>query len=442
MERNLANQILKSKMENKSTENSKSWLQRLKDESWEAEVLISTVAIIGTIQLFKVIDWLAELFIDMLSPAQYLVGYGITFGGLLALSILATMFVIHFILRAYWVGLVGLNSVFPDYGLEDSAYSEIFTKKFRGLLPKLKNTIQEVDELCSVIFSAAFFMLFLYIYYSLIGSIYLLIYNFLSPYVPSFVLLIPIFAFAAMYTIAMLFNIVANLKMFKNNASVQSRYFQVTKWSSLLSLGPLYKYLLQISMTFATNYKKKKSITALIITFLAIGFFITFLTFKNSKIPYLVNQEFYYDSTKVYHDFYKSENNSHNFLIAPQIDADIYEKKIMQLFIPVYKHEFNQLKEPCGKFQENEQLSEKEQKLAEKKWYLNCFNIYHEVFLNEKAVAAEFLKYTMPNTEQFGVITYINLKEAKTGQNVLKVTKNLNGNLREWVIPFQYISQD
>ena len=34
---------------------SKGWLQRLKEESWEAELLVSAIAIFGTFQLFAVI---------------------------------------------------------------------------------------------------------------------------------------------------------------------------------------------------------------------------------------------------------------------------------------------------------------------------------------------------------------------------------------------------
>ena len=148
-------------MEKSSTKDSKNWLQKLKDESWEAELLISTVAIFGTLQLFKVIDWGTNFVIDTLPTSQYIIGYGIVFTGLLAVSILTTMFIIHFLLRAYWVGLVGLNSVFPDDSIADSAYSEIFRKKMLSVLPKLEETIKDVDQLSSVIFSAAFLMLFI-----------------------------------------------------------------------------------------------------------------------------------------------------------------------------------------------------------------------------------------------------------------------------------------
>ena len=155
---------------------SKAWLQTLKDQSWEAELIISTVAIFGTLQLFKVTSWTTDYLINVLSPSDYLLGYAIILTGLMAISTLITMFVIHFLLRAYWVGLVGLNSVFPDYNLEESPYSELYTTKMLNILPKLKDTIPEVDDLCSVIFSAAFFLFVMYAYLSIVMFIILGIY--------------------------------------------------------------------------------------------------------------------------------------------------------------------------------------------------------------------------------------------------------------------------
>jgi hypothetical protein len=51
-----------------------------------------------------VVVWLTNLFIDVIPSEQYLIGYMIVYMGLLAGSILSAMFIIHFILRAYWVG--------------------------------------------------------------------------------------------------------------------------------------------------------------------------------------------------------------------------------------------------------------------------------------------------------------------------------------------------
>ncbi|MEM6542487.1 MAG: hypothetical protein AAF634_15110, partial [Bacteroidota bacterium] len=54
---------------------SKSWLQRLKDESWEAELLVSVASIFAIFNAFPVLGWLVDFCIDHLSPNQYFYGY-------------------------------------------------------------------------------------------------------------------------------------------------------------------------------------------------------------------------------------------------------------------------------------------------------------------------------------------------------------------------------
>lgn len=87
-----------------ATDSDKTWLQKLKHESWEAELLVAAVGIFGSFQLFSFIEWLANVFISVLPRHLYHFAYFITFSGLVAVSVLASMFVIHFMLRAYWVG--------------------------------------------------------------------------------------------------------------------------------------------------------------------------------------------------------------------------------------------------------------------------------------------------------------------------------------------------
>lgn len=427
-------------MENTQKETTTSWLERLREESWEAELLISAVAIFGTLKLFLVVDWVVNLFIDSLHPDQYLIGYAISFGGLLATSILTTMFVIHFALRTYWVGLVGLNSVFPDYGLEDSVYSEIYTKKILKILPKLKETVSDVDELCSVIYSAASFMVLIYLYFSITGTLFLFLYNALSGFVNHYILMIPMFLVVLIMILQVGVGIVANLKKYKQNETWQTWYFYLSKWGSIIILGPLYKYLLQISMTFASNYKKKKSIIGLVVVFIVIGFAITIAEFKDSKMAYLVNQEFLFDDTKIYHEFYASKSESETFLLAPQIESDITDLKVLPLFVPVYSYERRYLESSCGEYESDDSKSLKEKARDKRAWYLNCYNTYHEVYLNGQKVDNDFIKYNKPASNQFGIISYLNLENAKTGKNTLRVVKKLNDESFEWTIPFQYIS--
>jgi len=427
-----------------TTNISKSWIQRLKDESWEAEILVSTVAIFGTFQLFKIISWSTNMFIDLLPQNQYLIGYFIVFFGLIAVSILASMFIIHFVLRAYWVGLVGLNSVFPDYSIENSAYSKIYTEKLISILPKLKDSILKVDELCSVIFSAAFTFLFLFLYIALFSSVYLLLFNILSEYIPSYLLLIPAVIINFLMLVQFIFTLIANTKKNKENEAMQIWLFKIVKYTYLLMLGPLYKFIVQIMMIFSSNFKKNKSLIYLLISFLFIGLITGFFQIKNTNILHLIakGNNIALDKTEIYIGYYQTENEDVDFLLTPEITSDIIQNNILKVFIPIYKHERYLRKDQCGTYIKKEGLTKSEQRLEKRNFHLNCYYKYNKIYLNGKIVQTEFNKYVHPKTNQFGVVAYIKLTNALDGKNTLKIKKDYgdnNDNNTEWEIPFQYI---
>lgn len=415
------------------------WIQRLKDESWEAELLVSAIAIYGTFQLFGLIDWATNKFIDVLSPEQRVIGYFIVFTGLLAVSILVSMFVIHFFLRAYWVGLVGLNSVFPDYSLQDSAYSEIYTKKILSILPKLKDSIQKVDALCSVIFSAAFCILLIYAYIAITSSIYLFIYNWLAIYVSEKILMIPIALIALIFILQTLIAVVANLKTFKQNDSIQQFYFIIVKLASILMFGPLYKNLLQITMIFGSNFKKNKGLVRLIILFISCGLVVAVVQVSNTNIFYLINKDYFFDSTKAYFGYYESENTESNFLLTPEIDSDVIKRNVIRLFIPIFDHEKNIRQEVCKPFEKDPNASQSINKQNKKAYLLDCYHLYNLVYLNEQKVTLDFMKYFHPRTQQFGILGYIGIENLKRGKNVLTIRKSVGEDIYdEWSIPFYF----
>ncbi|MGB5978045.1 MAG: hypothetical protein WBG62_11590, partial [Cyclobacteriaceae bacterium] len=268
----------------------RSWLQRLKEESWEAELLVSTVSIYGTFQLFGFVGYATNRFIDVLQPYQYTVGYFVVFMGLVAVSILVSMFVIHFFLRAYWVGLVGLNSVFPDYSLEDSVYSKIYTEKMLAILPKLKDSIDKVDELCSVIFSAAFTFLMLYLYLGLVVTLYLMLYNLLDDYIPGEILLVPAGIFVLILFLQMGMSIIANLKPNLEKRGIQTAYFNIVHWMSRILFGPAYKSIYQVFMIFGSNFKRKKSLVSLNLLFVLAGVVVAYTQIENTNIQYMIKR--------------------------------------------------------------------------------------------------------------------------------------------------------
>jgi len=419
----------------------RNWLQRLKEESWEAELLVSAVAIFGIFQSFALVDYFINFLINKLYPSQYFVGYFVAFLGLLAISILAAMFIIHFILRSYWIGLVGLNSVFPDYSLKDSAYSQVYTKKMMDYLPKLSTTIDTTDELCSVIFSAAFSILGVYMYLATISTLYLLLFNALKAYVPEYILLIPALIFLAGLVFQSVLSIVANLKRFKSNVRLQQLSFQVVKITSLLSFGPFSKNFLQVSMIFGSNFKKKKGLVLLVLLFLGVGAILSKFQIERTNLLFMVDTATSQDPTKVHPHFYATNNESLSLLLHPEIDADVIEKKVIKLFVPILDNELDHFKSACGIQNNKTKLTASAEEIAEiQRQFLSCYQSNHFVEVDGKRFSVEFMKYDHPITDQFGILGYVDLTGIERGQHRLKVIKNgPEKESRKWTIPFYQV---
>lgn len=416
-----------------------SWLQKLKNESWEAEILVSAVAIFAIFKSFAVFNWICDLFINKLNPSQYNIGYMITVLGFLAFGILGALFVIHFGLRAYWIGLVGLNSVFPDYSIEDTAYSKAFTEKMLKKLPRLQNSIKNLDEICSVIFSVAFTLLLIYCYLGIFGAVYLLLYNLLSDFIPSYILLAPLVFMAIVYSNQMIITVIANIKKFKENEKIQTWYYKSTIWGSAILYGPLYKNLLQVTMIFGSNFKKKKALVRTLIFMLVFGAALGLYKLTESNFTYLLGFYKNEDQTRIYNSYYSTNNLEKSLLLTPEIETELITSNTTKLFIPIFDFEISAYEKSCS-LDELPTTNEEEKSLS-RQAYLTCYLENHSLFIDDIVQDIKIFKTDHPITNQFGVQTFLNLSEFENGNHTLKIVKQKKTyDGKTWVIPF-YISR-
>src|SRR5688572_20689766 len=87
------------------------WLKRIQENSWEAEILISGGAVFSLFQLAELLVQEAE-YLKEVTPFRgldetlillMLILRGVTIG-----------FMIHLLLRGFWISLVCLNSAYPS----------------------------------------------------------------------------------------------------------------------------------------------------------------------------------------------------------------------------------------------------------------------------------------------------------------------------------------
>ncbi len=134
------------------------WLDKLQNESWQAEILISGGAFFGLLNAYDVIESIS-VFLRYSTNVHYnLIMLIIAISGL-AVFILTFGFLVHLILRGFWIGLVGLNYAFPS-GINSNKLA--FKGKFKDVFKEESNTsmIIALDKYCGIIFALTFVSLF------------------------------------------------------------------------------------------------------------------------------------------------------------------------------------------------------------------------------------------------------------------------------------------
>ncbi len=130
-------------------------LDRLRDRTDELELIISGLTIFA---LFSIPGWLFDKIADIYTHLSTNLVIASTVGTTLLAGTsygLAACFVVHLMARAYWVGLIGLRTVFPD-GINWSktpGLGPLSRQYYRDTLPDLDTVIQNTDRLASSLFA-------------------------------------------------------------------------------------------------------------------------------------------------------------------------------------------------------------------------------------------------------------------------------------------------
>ncbi len=134
----------------------KKLLQKLQEESWQLELLISGFAIFG---LFTAIPHLYIAFKvaenDQKSYAIIVIAVA-----LVSCAILIFNLLLHVILRGLWIGALGLRYVSGDIDYEVLNYSEKFTKYLKKKVGSFDRYIGRLENYCSIIFAISFLLIF------------------------------------------------------------------------------------------------------------------------------------------------------------------------------------------------------------------------------------------------------------------------------------------
>ena len=407
------------------------WLKRLEKESWQAELLISGLALYGTLYLPQFVYWLCDTLINFFPVHYYLAGYTISFFYLFGISLLTTFFIMHFIMRAYWVGLIGLNSVYPNsYNIEDGFYSPIYSRLIAAKLPKITDSIKNIDKQCSSMFSGAFVFLVMYGMMSISFSIILAIYMLTKEYIPFpfWVALAVIFAIVS-FGVG-IFGMMGKSEKFRYNEKLQTNFFKISYLFGNLVTPFVYKPINQIIFTFASNAKKASTNVKISLPFLLIAMILSMYHITQSNIGLMITKGSgdninIHDNT-IYSNNYLDQYDEDQNIFVPVIESDIIEGPFIKLFIPILRNESYIQDEICGEHQKDEALEEDLQRIEKREFYLDCYSQYIRVYLNGSLYQPDLLRHRHAQGRRRGALCYIPSSIISPGKNNIKVEKIKN----------------
>lgn len=133
--------------------------------TWELELFISGALVFALMQVPGQVDQFWERLSYDLGPIAFRIALLAYIYARAIVMVLVLAFLLNLGARAYWVGLIGLDSVFPG-GIrwDNTRGGPIQRDVYRQYVPETRRLIALLDNFCSVTFSFAFVMVVLFVF--------------------------------------------------------------------------------------------------------------------------------------------------------------------------------------------------------------------------------------------------------------------------------------
>ena len=421
--------------------------------TWELELLISGAVLFA---LFQIPPVLNSFFAHIEPHATTTMLSAILLVQIYVKAIvyaLTASFVVHLVARAYWVGLVGLHSVFPNgVKWENFKAGPVTLEVYRSRLVSLPAIIARTDNFCSVIFSFAFLLVLLFAFTVAVTGVYGAI-----AYVISHALMggksgeTVFIALAALTALVPAATSVID-RRFGNRLGPKSRRI-LTRMVIFAYRSTAQGIMSPIFVPLLTNVGRKKILA--IFYFSLFGILVFVIAERLARTDRLsVNGYDYFGASDRFgldYRFYENQRERDDvFPRLPSIQSDIITGSYVKLFIPYSPRRHNAfIAKACPSLRPIQgrgvQLGA-DPVLADSVAapVLDCLARIHAVTLDGAPRAdVQFRFYEHPTTGIKGIITYIPADSLARGQHVITVRQpppeEVTGSTPApgpWVIPF------
>ncbi|MFY7912868.1 MAG: hypothetical protein ACOVO2_25085 [Emticicia sp.] len=446
-------------MEN-PTQDKSNWLQELSNQSWNLELVVSGAAIFSTSFLPEFVD---KVTFSYFENYQFNTEISSTIFPNLAFSfakaasyLLIFSFFIHFILRAFWIALVGLRAVYPkgiDYDKLPNTNNEL-KGIYKNWFGSFDDYIVRLDKNCSRIFSIAFIMVLFSVMISvmyLVIFISIILFKTYNADLYAKIRNIAMISVVALLALVFVFVSIMNKEKYRDNPVLSKWFVRMVKMMSLMYFG-MFKPLNYIGFVFASHIPHKtyyRFMLTLMLSFSVLAMVIyTKTATEHAGIPFMEPRSYYSTGSadhKLNTNYYDNLRSGEDYIWEASIQADIIQEPFIKLFINYNKVLDAKLtkiyKEP--KIAEN--LDKHKKRLIKDKARLDSFGEYFKIAINDSTLnSIEFFYDEHGAIKTKGLTTYLSSEKCKIGRNTLHIKALQTDSLPKKVwseyitIPFWY----
>ncbi|THH41513.1 hypothetical protein [Neolewinella litorea] len=406
------------------------WLRKLERESWQPELIISGAAIFGSLQLPDLITQMEHYFLLNYDRDTLFICYIASMYWRILTNGLIVTFIFHFIVRALWIGLAGLNSVFPGGFRTNQRFSAHFQKNMREEYGDVDGLIARLDRLGSGIFGVAFAVSGVFLNFGLIGLLLIVLHSWLvGQGVPADRVLLIIGLCLAPLLLLSLISMVGHAERFRDTAIVRRFQWPVTKVISRATY-PLGRHFIVTSTNLVTSfYADRKTFT----WYYLVGF-VGLMVIALSSV--LLN-----DNTRLFIDRVYHRNGADSLLLSTSYSADesyegIYYRPVldhtqglseagMMVWIPLPEREMAYLLGDCSIPEVDDELPREERQQLRWQRIVDCGKEYIKIALNGRPQLDFKLERQYRENaagSQYGMRAFLPDPPLAAGKNLLEVT--------------------
>lgn len=303
----------------------KKLLDRLQEDSWQLELLVSAFAIFGLFYCIEPIE--KKLYVAVFDNNTVFSNFFIVVR--FSLQILIFNLLLHVLLRGMWIGSLGLRYVFGEINFDKLNYSEFFTKRLKRKVGSFDAYINNLENSCSVIFAITFLLVFYIFSFFIICFLLLAFQNAVPewaiPIVRSLFFLISLGA-------VLTFIDFVTLGLLKKNKWVTKVYFPFYWVFSLLTLSFLYRPLVYNLQ----DNKYGKRISLILIPFYLLVYVAFNLHFQKSN--FITNETIKQSSNNVsVGRNYEDHVEKHDMVFMGDfvIQSKVISESYLKIFVPL-----------------------------------------------------------------------------------------------------------